>query len=91
MVPMLKFYFHDDVRSAASESLPYLLESAKARGDEFVRQMWVFIVPELLKAIETDTVAECVSEHMEAFAEVWFFGVVDRLLGPDTVGGMDCR
>ena len=32
MVPLLKFYFHDGVRTAASESLPYLLESAKVKG-----------------------------------------------------------
>lgn len=32
MVPMLKFYFHDDVRTAAAESLPYLLDCAKIKG-----------------------------------------------------------
>ena len=32
MVPMLKFYFHDGVRSAAAESLPCLLECAKIKG-----------------------------------------------------------
>ena len=29
MVPLLKFYFHDLIRSAAAESLPFLLESVK--------------------------------------------------------------
>lgn len=33
MVPLLKFYFHDGVRSAAAESLPYLLECAKIKGE----------------------------------------------------------
>ncbi|CAA9994529.1 unnamed protein product [Nesidiocoris tenuis] len=32
MVPMLKFYFHDGVRSAAAQSLPCLLECAKVKG-----------------------------------------------------------
>lgn len=32
MVPMLKFYFHDGVRSAAAQSLPCLLECAKIKG-----------------------------------------------------------
>lgn len=32
MVPMLKFYFHDGVRTAAAESLPCLLECAKIKG-----------------------------------------------------------
>lgn len=32
MVPMLKFYFHDGVRTAAAASLPYLLDCAKIKG-----------------------------------------------------------
>lgn len=34
MVPMLKFYFHDGVRSAAAQSLPCLLECAQIKGDK---------------------------------------------------------
>ena len=49
MVPMLKFYFHDGVRAAAAESLPYLLECAKIRGPQYVQEMWAHISPELLK------------------------------------------
>ncbi len=49
MVPMLKFYFHDGVRTAAAESLPCLLECAKIRGPQYVQEMWTFICPELLK------------------------------------------
>lgn len=32
MVPMLKYYFHDGVRTAAAASLPYLLDCAKIKG-----------------------------------------------------------
>ena len=32
MVPMLKFYFHDGVRTAAAQSLPCLLDCAKSKG-----------------------------------------------------------
>lgn len=32
MVPMLKFYFHDGVRTAAAQSLPCLLDCAKVKG-----------------------------------------------------------
>ena len=49
MVPMLKFYFHDGVRAAAAESLPYLLECAKIRGPQYVQEMLAHICPELLK------------------------------------------
>lgn len=32
MVPLLKFYFHDNVRIAAAQSMPCLLECAETRG-----------------------------------------------------------
>ena len=31
LVPLLKFYLHDNVRIAAAESLPFLIESGKAK------------------------------------------------------------
>lgn len=55
---MLKFYFHDGVRTAAAESLPYLLECAKIKGAQYLQDMWAFICPELLKAIETEPESE---------------------------------
>lgn len=45
MVPMLKFYFHDGVRTAAAESLPYLLDCAKIKGwpsDSNIRNYCLF-------------------------------------------------
>nr|CAG4643007.1 EOG090X00U8 [Ilyocryptus agilis] len=38
MVPLLKFYFHDGVRTAAVESLPYLLECARVKGPQYVQR-----------------------------------------------------
>ncbi|XP_064455719.1 importin-5-like [Ornithodoros turicata] len=69
MVPMLKFYFHDAVRSAAAESLPYLLECAKIRGEGYVNEMWHYICPELLSAIDADPEKEVQSDHMSSFAQ----------------------
>ncbi|KAF2351074.1 Armadillo-type fold [Trinorchestia longiramus] len=69
MVPMLKFYFHDSVRTAAAESLPYLLECAKIKGSAYLQEMWSFICPELLKAIETEPENEVLSEHMYSMAK----------------------
>jgi len=68
MVPMLKFYFHDGVRSAAAESLPYLLESGKGKGPEFTAAMWNYIWPDLLKAIDTEPENEVLSELMLSLA-----------------------
>jgi len=69
MVAHLKFFFHDGVRVAAAESLPYLLECAKIKGPDYLNQMWQFIVPELLKAIDSDPELDVKSEHMYALAQ----------------------
>jgi len=68
MVPMLKFYFHDGVRSAAAESLPCLIECAQIRGPQYVQEMWAYICPELLKAIEAEPESALVSEHLNSMA-----------------------
>ncbi|XP_048745456.2 importin-5-like [Ostrea edulis] len=69
MVPLLKFYFHDDIRIAASESLPFLIDCAKIRGDQFVAEMWQFICPSLLKAIEIEPETTVLPEHMNSLAK----------------------
>jgi hypothetical protein len=62
MVPLLKFYFHEGVRTAAAECLPELLEVAKSKGPEFVGAMWRFCLKDLLKAVETEPEADVLSE-----------------------------
>lgn len=68
MVPLLKFYFHDLVRTAAAESLPYLLECAKIKGDGYLRQMWAFMCPEVLKAMSAEPEPEVQILIMDALA-----------------------
>lgn len=72
MVPMLKFYFHDSVRTAAAESLPYLLECARIRGPQFIQGMWAYILPELLKAIDSEPEQEVQVELLNSLAKVGF-------------------
>lgn len=69
MVPMLKFYFHDGVRVAAAEGLPYLLECARINGEAYVAEMWSYICPELLRAVDTEPEKEVLSDHMHALAQ----------------------
>ncbi|CAL1533984.1 unnamed protein product [Lymnaea stagnalis] len=70
MVPLLKFYFNDSVRIAATESLPYLLECAKIRGEEYVADMWgTYICPNLLKAIEIEPELSVLPEYLQSFAK----------------------
>ena len=68
MVPLLKFYFHDLVRTAAAESLPFLLECAKIKGDGYLRQMWAYICPEVLKAMSAEPEPEVQILIMDALA-----------------------
>jgi len=68
MVPLLKFYFHDGVRSSAAESLPFLLQCAVLRGDEYVASIWNFIAPNLLQAIADEPVSDTQSIAMESLA-----------------------
>lgn len=69
MVPMLKFYFHDGVRRAAAESLPFLLICAKIKGQQYLVNMWSYICPELLKAIETEPETEVTAELLQSLAK----------------------
>lgn len=69
MVPLLKFYFHELVRSAAAESLPYLLECSKFKGDAAVRQMWAYVCTDLLKAIRSEPDADIQIIFLENFAK----------------------
>lgn len=69
MVPLLKFYFHDGVRSAAAESLPYLLDCAKIKGVRYLEDMWLFMCPELIKVISTEPEADVQSELLNSFAK----------------------
>ncbi|XP_076804847.1 importin-5-like [Clavelina lepadiformis] len=68
MVPLLKFYFHDGVRTSAAESIPLLLECASLRGDEYVAQIWSFVAPSLLTAIKEEPDKDVLSITMESFA-----------------------
>lgn len=70
MVPMLKFYFHDGVRSAAAESLPCLLDCAKIKGPQYLQGMWLYICPELIKAIDTEPENEVTVELMHSLSKV---------------------
>uniref|UniRef100_A0A2K6NK96 Importin 5 n=1 Tax=Rhinopithecus roxellana TaxID=61622 RepID=A0A2K6NK96_RHIRO len=75
MVPLLKFYFHDDIlqplntKLAAAESMPLLLECARVRGPEYLTQMWHFMCDALIKAIGTEPDSDVLSEIMHSFAK----------------------
>jgi hypothetical protein len=69
MVPMLKFYFHDTVRVTAAESLPHLLECAAVKGEAYVLQLWSYMCPELLSAIDKEPEESVIPELMDSFSK----------------------
>lgn len=69
MVPMLKFYFQDNVRTAAAESLPYLLDCGKIKGPQYLEDMWMYICPELLKVIGIEPEADVQAEMLNSLAK----------------------
>nr|XP_021523588.1 importin-5 [Aotus nancymaae] len=73
MVPLLKFYFHDDIlqlfNTNHQESMPLLLECARVRGPEYLTQMWHFMCDALIKAIGTEPDSDVLSEIMHSFAK----------------------
>ncbi|XP_071950516.1 importin-5-like [Antedon mediterranea] len=69
MVPLLKFYFHDVVRYTAAESLPVLLECAKIKGEEYLNEMWQYIYPNIMQAIQTEPEVDILQQHMDSFAK----------------------
>lgn len=66
LVPLLKFPFHDDVRCASSEAMPYLLESAKPKGPQFVAALWNAIFDGLLAAIELESDPSIMNQLLES-------------------------
>ncbi|KAL9274571.1 Importin-5-like protein [Drosera capensis] len=63
MVPLLKFYFHEEVRRAAVSAMPELLRSAKlavakglapGRNESYVKQLSDYIIPALVEALHKE-------------------------------------
>ncbi|XP_026818169.1 importin-5-like [Rhopalosiphum maidis] len=69
MVPLLKFYFHDNVRIAAAQIMPSLLKCAEIRGPEYLQHMWGYICPELLQAIEFEPDQDVSAEMYDALGK----------------------
>jgi len=85
MVPLLKFYFNEEVRSAAAQALPELLRSAveatkKGLGPDeaFCRTMATFTWPPLVEALAKEIDPEVVHVFLTSVEEV-----VDVLDGPN--------
>ncbi|MFH4978712.1 hypothetical protein AB6A40_005421 [Gnathostoma spinigerum] len=69
MMPLLKFMFHETVRSAAADCLPCLLECSRERGDDFRLQMWNAFLPAYKGAIEGEHEKEVLADQLHGIAK----------------------
>ncbi|KAK9062401.1 hypothetical protein SSX86_019587 [Deinandra increscens subsp. villosa] len=78
LVPLLKFYFHEEVRKAAVSAMPELLRSAKlavekgqsqGRNESYVKQLSDYIIPALVEALQKEPETEICSNMLEAIKE----------------------
>jgi hypothetical protein len=92
MLPLLKFYFHDGVRTAAAESLPFLLECSRSKGPEHVALLWRTVCDKLLEALKSEPENEIQSELIGSFAkcvELLGDGCLDDVMMQATLDTME--
>ncbi|KAK9941431.1 hypothetical protein M0R45_018032 [Rubus argutus] len=78
LVPLLKFYFHEEVRKAAVSAMPELLLSAKlaiekgqaqGRNETYIKQLSDYIVPALVEALHKEPDTEICANILDAINE----------------------
>uniref|UniRef100_A0A7S2ZHW7 Importin N-terminal domain-containing protein n=1 Tax=Rhodosorus marinus TaxID=101924 RepID=A0A7S2ZHW7_9RHOD len=72
-VPLLSFYYHDDCRNSAAQSLPDLLLCVAEQGDAFAQQyqeLFQYIVSELIKCIPKEADVEVMVTKVESLGEI---------------------
>ncbi|KAK4338997.1 hypothetical protein RND71_040459 [Anisodus tanguticus] len=78
LVPLLKFYFHEEVRKAAVSAMPELLRSAKlavekgiaqGRNEAYVKQLSDYIIPALVEALRKEPDTEICASMLDALNE----------------------
>ncbi|XP_065879258.1 uncharacterized protein [Euphorbia lathyris] len=78
LVPLLKFYFHEEVRKAAVSAMPELLRSAKlavekglaqGRNESYVKQLSDYIIPALVEALRKEPDTEICANMLDALNE----------------------
>ncbi|KAG2300104.1 hypothetical protein Bca52824_036576 [Brassica carinata] len=78
LVPLLKFYFHEEVRRAAVSAMPELMRSAKlaieqgkSQGHDlsYLKQLSDYIIPAMLEALHKEPDTEICVSMLEAINE----------------------
>ncbi|KAA8518343.1 hypothetical protein F0562_015774 [Nyssa sinensis] len=75
LVPLLKFYFHEEVRKAAVSAMPELLRSAKlavekgqsqGRNESYIKQLSDYIIPALVEALHKEPETEICASMLDS-------------------------
>jgi hypothetical protein len=79
MLPLLKFYYHEDVRATAAQCMPALMNSASehlksagaASGADvmYVRNLFLHILPTYIEAIEQELDTYVLTKMLESFVK----------------------
>ncbi|EYU39259.1 hypothetical protein ABFS82_04G225100 [Erythranthe guttata] len=78
LVPLLKFYFHEEVRKAAVSAMPDLLRSAKlavekgiaqGRNETYIKQLSDYIFPALVEALHKEPDTDICANMLDALSE----------------------
>ncbi|XP_010923358.1 uncharacterized protein [Elaeis guineensis] len=78
LVPLLKFYFHEEVRKAAVAAMPELLRAAKlavekglapGRDESYVKQLSDYIIPSLIEALHKEPETEICACMLDSLNE----------------------
>lgn len=92
MVPLLDFYFHEDVRKAAVASLPDILRAGKAAVEKgrtqdpnYFKALVTFVVPPLVTALSKEPETEIQAAMLESLADC--AGVAGELIS-EHIGSM---
>mmetsp|Transcript_5977 Transcript_5977/g.11754 ORF Transcript_5977/g.11754 Transcript_5977/m.11754 type:complete len:1102 (-) Transcript_5977:756-4061(-) len=73
MVPLLKFFYHDDVRTSAAQCIPDLVRAVKSQGsqaDGQVHQIISFVLPALLEAVAGEPDVDVLVIMVESLSDV---------------------
>jgi len=71
MVPLLKFYFHDNVRCSAAQCIAPLIKcTLEAKGEAAAIELWKFSIKEVYQALETEPELEIIGYLFGAVASV---------------------
>ncbi|MBA0770582.1 hypothetical protein Gotri_019201 [Gossypium trilobum] len=89
LVPLLKFYFHEEVRKAAVSAMPELLRSAKlavekgqaqGRNGTYIKQLTDYIIPALVEALHKEPEVEICGSMLDSLNECIEVSIIHHLL-----------